>query len=217
MKILIILGGEIQDDFVCQKIMTDKYERIIAVDGGLVSADRMQIMPTDIVGDFDTAPANLLKHYQTKKEICIHKFPPEKDATDSQIAIELALSLRCHEIVVIGATGRRIDHTLGNIQLLSLPLNQNVKCILWDQNNRIRLIKEKTLFRKEELFGKYISILPFTQRVENITLYGFRYPLYGYQMDLFRDPSLGISNELVKDEGIIEFSEGILMVIESTD
>ena len=79
------------------------------------------------------------------------------------------------------------------------------------------MIQREKIVRKSEVFGKYISLLPFTSVVRDLTLEGFRYPLCHYDMDIRTNLTLGISNELKEEEGRISFSEGILILIEARD
>ena len=84
-----------------------------------------------------------------------------------------------------------------------------------DPQNRLYLIDEEHIFRKDAVWGKYISFLPLTQEVKGITLKGFKYPLT--DRDIFIGTSLCISNELVEEEGRITLSDGVLITVESHD
>lgn len=120
MKTVIISGGRIERDFALSFLKNEIFDQIIAVDNGLKFLYENQIRPTWIVGDFDTAAPELVEYYQTQTDIPIRRFNPVKDSTDSQIAIELALELGSSEITILGGTGTRLDHVLGNIQSLML-------------------------------------------------------------------------------------------------
>jgi thiamine pyrophosphokinase len=108
-----------------------------------------------------------------------------------------------------------LDHVLANIHLLLLPMQLKVKASLIDGNNMIYLRQESFTLKKREQFGNYVSLLPFTEKVRGLTLRGFKYPLN--HIILTSGNSLGISNEIVGEEASVEFSEGILLVIESRD
>ena len=82
-------------------------------------------------------------------------------------------------------------------------------------DNGIRMINQPMTIRKEEQYGKYVSLIPFSEKVCGVTLRGLKYPLTDYTMGGFN--SLGISNEIVSDEATISFSSGELIVIESKD
>lgn len=215
----IFAGGMIQEEFVKEYIGMNRADRIIAVDGGLLSVDRLGLRPTHIVGDFDTVERELLEYYQADEKIQIRKFQPEKDLTDSQIAVELALELHSTKIVFFGATGSRLDHVLGNLHLLSMAEQKGVFCEILDANNRIFLLeagKEYPVAKRTQ-FGTYISLIPFTDSVEGITLTGFKYPLTDFTMTRFTNPTLGLSNEIVEEKGSIWFSKGVLICVESRD
>ena len=86
---------------------------------------------------------------------------------------------------------------------------------IYDAQNRIYLIGGRRVFRKAELYGKYISFLPLTETVIGLTLRGFKYPLNRKTISL--GTSLCISNELKKEEGVLELERGVLICVESHD
>lgn len=219
---LIISGGRIEKDFALSFLEKRSYQQIIAVDGGLRLLHELDVTPTDIVGDFDTIEPEVLLQYEARNEVHIRRFHPQKDDTDSEIAVKMAIESQSEKIDILGATGSRLDHTIGNIRLLGLIHCAGQKgfpreAFLYDENNRIRLVDKECVIQKNEMYGRYVSLLPFTQRVTGITLEGFQYPLKEYTMELFQSPTLGISNEIVREEGRIRCREGILLVIESRD
>lgn len=218
-RTLIITGGTIDIEFIKNYIRNQSFEYLICVDGGLEIAYQMNLKPSYIVGDFDTVTKSTLDYYLQKATkpngSIIKRFQPEKDATDSQLAIELAIEIGSEEIVVLGGTGSRIDHVLANIMVLKKPLEMGKKAYLLDKQNKIYLISKKHTITKKSLYGKYISILPYGTQVTKVTLIGFKYPLLN--RTLFIGDSLGISNELEEEEGTIFLEDGVLIVIESRD
>jgi thiamine pyrophosphokinase len=213
-KILIITGGRVDDAFLSERVLQEQYTMIIAADHGLAASDRLNLPLDFIVGDFDSVPEGLLKKYR-EVSTPIKTFPKEKDKTDTQIAIELALMHNAAAIDIIGATGSRLDHVLANIHLLMLPMQLRISACLLDKNNKIYLRSESFTIAKNGQFGDYVSLLPFTDQVKGLTLRGFKYPLN--HIVLTSGSSLGISNEIKEEEARIEFTEGILLVIESRD
>ena len=127
MNTLIISGGNIEVDFALE-VLKKPFDQIIGVDGGLFFCQEHQIMPTVAVGDFDTLPPDILKWYKTHTDLEIREYNPIKDAADTQIAVELAMESGSTDITVLGATGTRLDHVLGNIQMLYLPLEKGIRC-----------------------------------------------------------------------------------------
>ena len=213
-RILIITGGHIDEEFLRSLLDKEMYSLIIAVDRGLLMADRLNVEPDYIVGDFDSVPMNLLNEYKTKG-IPIETFPRMKDKTDTHIALEMALTHKPLLIDLVGATGSRMDHTISNMDLLMLALNQGICARILDNNNKVYLMKNSFTINKKNQYGDFISLLSFSYQVKGLKLNGFKYPLNG--ITLTAGSSLGISNELVSDEGRVEFDEGILAVFETKD
>lgn len=216
MKTLIISGGNIETGFALE-ILKEPFEEIIAVDGGLSFCYEYHIMPTRAVGDFDTLPPEILTWYKTHTRLEIREYDPVKDAADTQIAVELAIGLGSSRITILGAMGTRLDHVLGNIQALYLPLEKGIACELLDSHNRIRLLRDNCVIQKKELYGTYFSLIPFTTDVYGVTLKGAKYPLYRHHFTVLGTGSLGVSNEILEEQVEISLEKGILILIESKD
>ena len=215
MKYLIVSGGYASDEFVSETIRRGGFEVVMAADSGLDFLYRTGIMPDVIVGDFDSVKSDALDYFREFEHIEMCMLNPEKDDTDTEFAIREAIRRGASKITIVGGTGTRIDHVLGNICLLGIGLEENVKIVLLDEHNRIRMIDKPLVLKKEEQYGKYISLVPYSDRVTGVTLTGLKYPLTDYTMGGFN--SLGISNEIVSDEASISLSSGQLIVIESKD
>lgn len=215
MKVLIVNGGSLTAEFLHAQYQAFAPDRVIAVDGALEYFFRTGLRVTHIVGDFDTVAPEILSAYRDG-EYVIEQHVPEKDETDSELAMELALSFAPEEILVLGATGRRLDHALANLQLLYVPFSAGVSCRIVDEYNEIRLIDAKNAFSADEGW-KYFSLLPFTEQVEGITLTGFKYPLTGHCMKRGVMPGFGVSNEIVQKQAVVDVKKGILFCIRSKD
>jgi thiamine pyrophosphokinase len=213
-NVLIITGGRIEDSFLRQLLSREQFSSIIAVDYGLAAVDRLGITPNYIVGDFDSVSEVVLERYR-EKSIPTLTFPKEKDKTDTQIALELAMSLPAAQLVLVGATGSRLDHTMANLHLLLLPLQQGIDACIIDENNKLYLKRESFRIERKQQHGNYVSLLPFGEAVSGLTLKGFYYPLDSIL--LTAGSSLGISNEIKEDEALVEFEKGTLLVIEARD
>lgn len=215
MNTLIVAGGEISLTFLENYYLSKKPDIIIAVDKGLEALNKLDILPNHIVGDLDSVEESILESSKSNPTITIHEYIPEKDYTDTDIALKLAISLSSSHITILGALGKRMDHTLANIHILMIALEANIPCELLDSNNRIYLINKAHTVKKLNAYGKYISLIPLTSKVEGLTLTGFKYPLNNYSLTIGK--SLGISNELINDSATICLKNGILIVIESKD
>ena len=213
-KTLIVSGGNINLDFLNEVILEEKFDNIIASDKGLEALDRLRITPDYIIGDFDSINKKILNKYINNKTIKIAELNPEKDYTDTNMAIKLAMEILSTNIIIIGAIGTRIDHTIANIHVLKEALDNNVECMILDENNKIKLVNKKTIIYLDKKY-KYISLIPLTSKVEGITIKGFKYSLL--EEDLEIGKSLGVSNEQIENRATIDLKSGILILIQSKD
>lgn len=231
---LIISGGSIEDEAVTDYLwrqtggreekdrntgiaerLKERGIKVIAADFGLEFCGRNHILPDIAAGDFDSVSEATLSKFREKEGIVWYRLNPEKDDTDTEFAIRKALEEGAERITVFGGTGSRLDHVLGNIELLGIGMEAGVPIELVDAHNRIRMIKTGITLEKEKQFGKYVSLIPYTDCVEHLFLTGFKYPLADACLRGFC--SLGVSNEIVENEAEIRFDGGILLVIESGD
>jgi len=213
MTAILVCGGTVTADFF--KEVLERYEDAVvyAVDGGLAVAEAAGIVPDYLVGDFDTAEEGLVARYEKKCTTIRHV--PEKDATDTELAVDDALERGMDSIVLLGATGSRLDHTMANIHMLYRVLLRGKKAVILNENNRISLHNKPFSIEKEELFGTYVSFLPFFGEVTGVSLKGVKYPLE--DKALTAGNSLGISNEGTGDTIEVSFLTGYLLMIEARD
>lgn len=229
MQALIISGGTIEDtfalDFIEDFSQRHRCHILIAVDSGMNFCHRNNLIPDYIVGDFDSVEVRVLENFQEMAEHFLKEtgyrkpkvlnFQPEKDETDTELAVQTAIKLGCTKINLLGGTGTRIDHMLGNLHLCGMAMEQGVECRLLDGSNRIRVLDRSTVIKKKDQYGDFVSLIPFTPSVTGLTLKGFKYPLTDFELKCYH--SIGISNEILEEEGAVCFESGILIVIESRD
>ncbi len=223
MRTLIVSGGNIEEDFALDFLRRQpEYDDIIAADKGAAFCLRAGLVPSLLVGDFDTLPEKTLEHFR-RQGIPIRAFQPEKDVTDMEIALSAAARRQKAmgdgqgrgTAVILGGTGSRMDHVLGTIYAAA-GIAETLDCEIVDRHNRIRvLLPGEYAIAREEEWGKYISFLPIGGEAAGVTLEGFRYPLREYQ--LTPNNSLGVSNELTADVGRLFFRTGRLAFIRSRD
>ena len=157
----IIAGGKIEDAFAIEVLKGFAEKTVIAADSGMEFLRRNEIVPQVIIGDFDSVSKETLEWFQKKEGIVWHRLNPQKDDTDTEFALRLAISMGAECITVLGGTGSRLDHVLGNIELLGIGLELGVEIELLDANNRIRMTDHGMVLKKEEQFGKYVSLIPY--------------------------------------------------------
>lgn len=218
-RCLIMAGGEWNQKFascyIKKKYGNEKPDLVIAVDRGLEGIEQLGLQPDILLGDYDSVAPEVLEKYKYDTHILNLQYPPEKDYTDSHLAIVTAVEQGATEVCILGATGTRLDHGLANLGLLKLCMEAGIAAEIVNEHNRVRMMNRRLIIRREEQFGTYVSLLPYTERVTGITLTGFQYPLREAEFEL--GISWGVSNEIVEEIAEIRIRTGILFVIESRD
>ena len=92
-KIVIISGGELEEEFVLSILEKEENQYVIGVDKGMEFLYSHQILPNYIVGDFDSVKKEIGDYYRNETNVPIREFNPVKDASDTEIAIRLAMTL----------------------------------------------------------------------------------------------------------------------------
>lgn len=188
----------------------------VGVDRGVFTLLSMGIKPIYAFGDFDSVSKEELEIVEGEIHH-LHKFAPEKDETDLELALKWAMTQSAEKINIFGATGGRLDHFFANVQLLSQAFSamRNSEISIIDHKNIIFLKGSGTYTLPKLDNKKYISFLPFTSTVEQLSLQGFKYSLIDRNISI--GSTLCISNELISNYGTYSFSNGILIVVRSQD
>lgn len=209
-RILIFSGGTL-DKWALEYIKEEDF--LVGVDRGALFLLRNNLKPHFAVGDFDSVNSDEFGEIRKGCKDLYACDPVLKDHSDTELAFNWALDRRPEEIILLGVTGSRFDHTLANVHLLNKSRKKGICCKIIDENNEIILIDGFTSLEKG-LFP-YVSLLPFSSRVTGITLEGFQYPLFQATLDI--GDSLAISNVLKEEKGSIQIETGQLLVIRSKD
>ncbi|NGZ74504.1 thiamine diphosphokinase [Saccharibacillus alkalitolerans] len=209
-RVIIVSGG----------LWSDEYLDYIRPGDLLIGADRGALMlidrglrPDIAVGDFDSVSPGDIERIRSGSGRIDSCDPVDKNYTDTELAFELALNERPAEIVMLGVTGGRMDHTLANVQLLMRALRHQVVCSIRDYNNYIQLTGSQLTV--EDQGFTYVSLIPATMEVSGVTLEGFEYPLQN--ATLRQGQSLAVSNKLTGLTGTVSIESGLLFVIQSRD
>ena len=212
MKSVMIAGGAEPSKEILMEELKDA-DFVICADRGIEVLYKNGLTPNMLVGDFDSINQEVLSYYKEKgSDIVI--YPPEKNYTDSEIAFEKAMNKSgIDTICLLGCTGTRMDHVIGNMGLLNKALDKGIKAYIRDNNNYIFLIDKST--KLKNIFGKYISFQGFREDVSDFNIEGAKYGLTSHNL-LFGDP-LTVSNEFVDEYMKVSFPKGKVMVIYSRD
>lgn len=180
---------------------------LVAANGGSLLALQAGLRPHVIIGDLDSVSAVDLR--TLGQDVVVIRHPAEKDASDLELALDLAFEVEPPEVVVMGALGGRADHFLVNVGLLHRALSRGVPTRLVGASVDIRLVERLT--HLDLALGSTVSLVPLTPRVDGVCLHGFRYPLDG--ADLQWGTSRCLSNVVVARPASVSLASGILLLV----
>jgi thiamine pyrophosphokinase len=201
-KCLIITGGEkVSKDKILSVIDSDTF--IICADKGGETAFEYGLTPDILLGDFDSIDPEIFKSI----DVNVMEYPEDKDFTDTELAISCALEKGFEEIILVNATGDRIDHVFSTFMLLYKYKRDKITII---GNNFEAFIIDGD-YEISNMKGRTLSIIPVERELEGICLEGFKFPLSNRIVNL--GDSLCVSNIVVKDEASISLKKGTAIVI----
>ena len=206
----IYTGGTVFDEYVIEK--PEKGDLIIAADAGYLTARRLGITPDVVLGDFDTlGEANIPDGIE-----CL-RVPAEKNDTDTQLAVQVAIDRGAGEIVIVGGMSGRIDHTLSTLAILENLWERKagrIYATLTDGKNRVRFIRSSGTILPRSQY-RFFSLIAADETVKGITLEGCKYPLKNGRIS--RRHQWAVSNEITGNCALIEIKRGGVWVVESMD
>lgn len=208
MKSYILTGGFIHPENI--HISPAKDDLIIAADSGLLHAAALGLSPAIVVGDYDS-----LGHApKVDAGVEVITVPAEKDETDTQLAVQVALARGADEIHILGGLSGRLDHTLSNLSILEELANQKVRAIIEDGQNRVRLLRNDSTILPRSGYT-YVSLLALDPVVRGVEIDGVKYPLKGAK--LTRSLGYAVSNEITGNCCFIAVRRGAIWIVESRD
>ena len=203
MKESWIFGGAPIADYSCINISEKAV--VIAADGGYDHLKKINIYPDYIIGDLDSYKGDL------PDECEIITAPVRKDDTDMMLAVKKALEIGCDKIFICGALGGRLDHTIANIQTLEYIFDNGGYGVVVDYDNIVS-IQDKGILTYEKMDGWYFSVFSLTEKSE-LSLAGTSFETEN--CILTRGFPLGVSNEIILDNAIVNLFSGRLLIIRS--
>ncbi len=215
MKAFIYIGGGIDPSGLHEH--PAEGDLCIAADSGYLHARRLGVRVDVLVGDMDSlgadAPSVIAEVKAAGGEVL--RVPAEKDDTDTQLAVRLAVERGADEIVIIGGLSGRLDHTLANLSVLEALGERRILARMTDGRNRVRLLKNDSLLLANEGF-RYLSLIPVDEVCRGVSIEGCRYPLSGATLRR-SNAAYSTSNEIVGPAALISLRRGRLYVVESQE
>jgi thiamine pyrophosphokinase len=200
-------GGEISD-WRAGSSYLHAADLIVAADGGAQHVLRMGFTPHVVIGDMDSLTQEQVAHLQ-QAGCRFLTYPTRKNETDAELALLYAVEQGADQIVILGASGGRIDHTLANVLLLTLPELKGVQVSLVDGQQEVLLIQGEGTIQGQ--VGDPVSLLPLAGDAEGITSSGLEYALDDDTLMFGR--TRGVSNTLIAPTAHIRLRKGVLLCV----
>lgn len=211
MVVGILVNGAIEDLQFYKKEL-DGCDYLISADGASNALYRMRKVPDVIIGDMDSIEEDA-KRFFVKQGVEFKKFPSKKDFTDTELSIDYAKDIGAVEIVLYAGVGSRIDHSLGNMNLLYYMLKKGIQGRLVNEKNEVYITDSKLVLSGSK--GDLVSVIPVNGDAVGVTLTGLEYPLTDYTIEFGK--TIGLSNVMVGDSCSVEVKEGCVFVIKARD
>jgi len=206
MHAIIFAGGTLQSGKAVDAALVHA-DLIVAADSGADTALRYGLTPSIIIGDFDS----LVIPLQTLADLgCeIIRAAREKDETDSELAVQIAIERGANAITILGGLGgTRFDHTMANILLLA---GYETPIRIVDGDTTCWLLRGPGSTQISGKTGDLVSLLPLTAEATGVETHNLYYPLHGGSL-AFGKPR-GVSNVLTSDEAEVSLTSGMLLII----
>lgn len=176
---------------------------VIAADGGLLTLQKLDIMPDMIMGDFDS-----LGYVPKGDNVIRHEVM--KNDTDMMLAVKKALELGYRKIKLYGGTGGRVDHTLANIQTMLYASRNGAVIEMIDSENRYYVITNGVI-RINGNDGSGFSIFAIGGMAHKVNIRNAMYLLNDFELS--PDNPTGTSNLFIGKEVTISVEKGSLLIV----
>ena len=203
MKRCVIIGA-VEIDFPAASLIRDT-DFVICADKGWQNALKQGIQPHMIVGDFDSSP------FPENLDASVRVLPVVKDDTDTYYIARYVVENGFTDVLLLGLIGgRRIEHTIANLQTLVYFAENRVNATAMDRYSQLMVIKDGSI-TLPDMPDKYFSLFSMGNKAEGVSIKGAKYPLENYTITNFYP--IGISNEFIGENVDISVSEGQLLLV----
>ena len=200
-RAVVVAGGDIAlYDRARSFLRGDDY--FIFCDSGLYHKKELKVEPDLIIGDFDS-------HNLVQNEAETIVLPEKKDDTDSISGVKVALNRGFKEFLLLGMTGRRMDHTLCNIYLLDYIERNGGKALLVDDWSEMEIVEKEEVLVPDTY--AYFSLIAWKGKCQGVYIDNALYPLCDAMIESHYQ--YGISNEPLEGGSKIRVEKGSALLI----
>ncbi|HIR76293.1 MAG TPA: thiamine diphosphokinase [Candidatus Choladousia intestinipullorum] len=185
------------------KLRPQQGDLVIAADGGYTYLENEGIEPDVLLGDFDSLE---------KMPDCrnLERHSPIKDDTDMALAADYGIEHGCRRFFLYGGLGGRLDHTIGNLQLLMGLARRGMEAYLIGEGNILTAITGETITFSEKSRG-FLSVFCMSEPARGVWERGLKYSLTDAVLTC--DRTLGVSNEFTGEKGSVAVKDGTLILV----
>ncbi|MBE7092841.1 MAG: thiamine diphosphokinase [Clostridiales bacterium] len=208
MQRCVIIGGAEIKNYNRIKSKLNENDYFIFCDSGLKHQKMLNINANLIIGDFDS-----ISKPETNVETVV--LPTVKDDTDTFYAVKEAIKRGFNKFLLIGVTGNRLDHTLGNISALLYLYKQEKTATVIDDYSVMQIVGKEPISIEK---AKYFSLLNISGTATGVNIENAKYPLNDAQIN--SEYSYCISNELIKNQKAkvyVKNGQMLLIIVEEED
>lgn len=219
------LSGSTLGDRLRERINELGPDLVVAADGGLDLALGLGYSPDHVIGDMDSVSSSALLRARSQG-LHLTEMPVAKDASDYELALDLAIDRGADHLMVIGGASGRLDHVFATLLTLTHPKFAGRVIEGWLVDNYIAVINgqhasgdDGGLARSPSRavitgeLGEQVSVFAFNGPANGVTTTGLRWVLDN--ASLTGGTSLGVSNELIESTASISATDGTLAVIKA--
>lgn len=208
--VVVVSGGAEPDVRVA--IRLGRMDLVIAADSGLSHAALLGLNVSTAIGDFDSVAADVLDEAEARG-VEIVPYPVDKDATDLELALELAVQRGATQITVVsGGPGDRLDHFLGEISVLTASFLTACQVSGWFGTTKVSVIRPLAALTVLGCPGDLVTLLPITPETKGVSTTGLQYALTDATLHAWR--TRGVSNVLLTDSAVVSLTAGVLLCVQ---
>ena len=203
-KALILANGLHPKKTVIEYLQNNGYKTLVCADGGANSAYKLKLIPEFIIGDLDSINPNVKKFYEKKSKII--KYERQND-TDVEKCLKFIIKKNYDEVILLGATGDRLDHSFCNMGIVLKFFNE-IKINILHQKSFLNCFTGKVVLNT--LKDEIISLYGFDKKTK-IKSVGLKYPLENVSLPFGEKEST--SNAAVSNKVELKVTGGKIFVV----
>ncbi len=209
---LLIFANGMMDEVEWVRPYLDQATAVWAADGGSKHLFRLNHLPDRVVGDLDSLLPEL-QDWLAVGNVPFEQHPPEKDETDLELALLLAVEQGEPEIWLFGLLGGRLDQMLANIFLMSHPALLGTTVKLITPTEQAWLVRQQTEIVGQ--VGDLVSLIPLNGDAQVASTTGLKWPLTAETLQFGQ--ARGISNRLTAEKATVIVKSGLLLCVHTRE